>query len=206
MTNINKKKTGLIACICLSILLLSGCTQVKTPEIITNSTITILNKGRIISYLGEDLDKDYYKLEELSKMVIEESVKYNSAFENNPINVISVKMAEGSNDKVIVTTEYSDHKVYKETQEKDFFWGTIAEAKEAGYDLKVTLVSVKDNNTSISSEEISAMDKNHILIIEDNVNVRCPSKVLYLDKNSSVNEDGIVKVSDAEGLSYIITK
>lgn len=206
MTNINKKKTGLIACICLSILLLSGCTQVKTPEIITTSTITVSNKGHIISYLVDEFDKEYYKLEELSKMVIEEALKYNSDFEDNPINVISVKMAEGSNDKVIVTTEYNNHKAYKETHENEFFWGTIAEAKEAGYDLKVTLVSVKDNNTSISSEEISAMDKNHILIIKDNVNVRCPNKVLYLDKNSSVNEDGTVKVSNAEGLSYIITK
>ena len=206
MTNKIKKKTSLIACICLSILLLSGCTQVKTPDIITTSTITVLNKGRIISSLVEDFDKDYYKLEELSKMVMEEAVKYNSAYEDNPVNVLSVQMAEGSNDKVIVTTEYSNHKVYKETHEKEFFWGTIAEAKDAGYDLNVTLVSAKENNTSIGSEEILAMEKNHILIIEDNVDIRCPNKVLYLDKNASVNEDGTINVSDAEGLSYIITK
>lgn len=202
-----KKTAGFIVCICLSILLLTGCGQTKESNAVESSTIFVSGDGKITTYLVEDFEKDYYNLSELSQMVMDETAEYNRNAKENSVSVISVVMAEGRNDKVIVGIQYNNTDAYKDNNEIELFYGTVAEAKEAGYDLNVELISVSDSAATIGNAEILEMEKRHILIVEEKLNVACPKKVLFYSKEAFVNENGTINLSQTEeGLSYIIMK
>ncbi len=192
------------------ILSLCGCgEQEEIP--VTEPTLEITAEGELIAYLVEDFDKEYYDLAELDAMVrqeVAEFVKEQALVTENGkqgMSVETVSMAADGSAKVVVGLRFAGTDIYEMYFERGIFYGTVAEAQEAGYGLSAALVSVKDGE--IFTEESSKKHaRRKILITEDPVIIRCPKEVLYIGTNTSLTEEGFVDGTHSEGLNLIIMK
>lgn len=218
MSGMNKRALGslkkvvlLSACICLSAVLLTGCDQAQESAPITETTLSVLEKGAITYYLVEDFDRDYYSVTELNKMIQEEVQEYNNSLRRGTngeasLRVDSVEQATDGSSKVVVKFVFDSPDTYKEYSGVDFFYGTVDQAREAGYRLDISMVDAKDGVTAIGEKEISDSGNRHILITEDNARIICPKKVLYISEGAVLGSDGTVMAAQEEEYTYVITK
>lgn len=204
------KRAGVLAAgvFTLCTLLLTGCGQTKEPEVITESTISVTDKGIITMTLFGDFGKSRYDINELSSQVMQEATDFNSSHrkegEEDPVTVLAVELAADGSARASVSFRFANAQVFTEYNGTDLFYGTVGAAHEAGYDLDVELVSVKDN-TVIGKKEIYDLGTKHILIMEDKMRLVCPKSVLYLSEGA-VLEGKTVDASATEGLTYVIMK
>ncbi|MBR5248328.1 MAG: hypothetical protein IKV27_05235 [Lachnospiraceae bacterium] len=204
-----KIAVSLCGILCL-IMLLGGCGQSKVPSDLSVPAISVTGKGKVTAYIVEDFDKDYYDLAELRTMVEDELSKFNESRKGAEAEgaVAMVSLTETvvqEVPKAVLVLEFQDINCYREYFGKDLFYGTIAQAQKAGYDLNVEFTSVKDG-TTIGKTEIFGMGNSRILIVQDKVRIFGPGKAQYVTSGAAVKEDGSVEPSDAKDNTYIIMK
>ncbi len=219
-------KSGVSLCmiLCLAMLLI-GCGKVEVPEDLLVPAIAVTGKGEVTAYLVEDFEKDYYDLEELRTMVEKELGEFNESHreegsEEDIVRMVSLKVYQPNEialledngqlsdvplPKVVLALQFKDAAAYEAYTGRDLFYGTVAEANQAGYDLAVELASVKDG-TVIGKSQIYNKGNSHLLISQDNVRIYGPTKARYISPEATMNEDGSVEPSDTKDYTYIIMK
>lgn len=183
------------------LLLLVGC---NTPKLEDDQTNLILNKDQSVLYtIVEAFDEDYYKLDELEQMANDEIQEYNKTADGAEASLMSLIQEE---EKVVMKLQFTDASAFTGMIQLPLFVGTIDQALEEGYSLNVTLHNPAGDKT-VSEEEIKAMGKRHIAILQDNVLVQCFGKILYISEGASIQEKmpTVAKVTD-EKVNYIIFK
>ncbi len=189
---------------------LAGCGE-KEVIPVTEPTVEITADGELIAYLVEDFDKEYYDLGELDAMVREEVADYVSEQAlvtetgKEGLTVESVAMAADGSKKVVVALKFANSEIYADYFDVETFYGTVAQAQNAGYGLSAALTGVKDREI-FTEEEAEKNSRRKILVIEGSMIVRCPKEVLYIGNNTSLTEDGFVDCTQSEGLKLIIMK
>ena len=200
--------------VCLSLCaMFTGCGTGSDANVpITSNTLEVTEDGRLIAYIVEDFDKDYYDINELKTMVEDEAAKYNQAKASLvseagqvPITVEKVIMAEDGSKKAVVALNFANAAVYTDYMGLEAFYGTVAQATEKGYVLDGMLKAVKNDEPLIGETLKKSQDKT-ILIIKDAVTVRTYNKVQYLSKNASITAEGFVNAETKDELKYIIIK
>lgn len=199
---------AIISVLCAS-LFLSGCGEQESGVQITN--LQIEKDGRVISNIVEDFEKEIYTIEELDTMIQEEIAAYNKAVLDNTqhsqaISSEKVEISQEDQNKVLVTMLYASCEDYMAFNDEELFFGTIAQAKEAGFDLNVELVSASDDSHKITKEEIAGMADNHIFIIRENIQVTLSNKILYMTAGTELLNNKSFNVQNTDGLTYIIMK
>lgn len=212
MRHYKKKVLRLAACLLLLGLLLTGCgEQEEVYEPVTSNTIEVTEEGRLIAYIVEDFEKEYYDINELAEMVRTEIDAYNAKKPSLstqagqvPVLVDKVMMAEDGSAKAVVALNFQSTAAYEDYMGKEVFFGTVSEALEAGYELDEKLFDVKKGE-ALPANKLERNGKRTILIVEDSVSVRPGEKVLYLSNNAALTAEGYVDAA-GEGLKYIVTK
>lgn len=208
-----KKKTIiLMLMLLLSTLLFAGCSKETVYVPVTTNTIELTEEGRLIGYIVEPFEKDYYSISELETMVRSEIDEYNAGKQELsteagrlPILVDKVSMAEDGSKKAVVALNFQNAAVYEDYMGKDIFLGTVAEAMDAGYDVDGKLTEVK-GGTAFTGEKLQKAKDKKIVILEDTVSVRPTGKVQYLSTNAKETAEGFVDCTADEELKYIIYK
>lgn len=205
-----KKCKRIWGVILLTALCLCSCGEAKLPEVIDRPTVSLLKDGRVMAYLVEDFDKDYYDTEELSDMVVKEAEEYNNSkvqsLENGlPVTVRDVARVTGNEKKVCVAYEFSTADVYQHFLGQKLFSGTVMEAQMKNYKFDITLQSVKDGSELSGDALLENKDKK-IIVTDAKAVIYCSGKVTHVSKGAVYNEDGSVDATAAEGLVYIILK
>ena len=201
-----------VACLSLCAMFV-GCGKSEEVNVpITTNTVEVSEDGRLIAYIVEDFDKDYYDINELKSMVDEEIAAYNTAKANlvtqegsTPVIVEKVAMAEDGSKKAVVALSFQNAALYSDYMGKEAFLGTVSDAAEKGYVLDGMLKSVKNDELLIGEQLKKSQDKT-ILIIKDSVMVRTYNDVQYLSKNASLTKEGFVNAQTQGELKYIIIK
>ena len=212
----NYKKWLILAAACLSYctLFFTGCSEEQEAVYVpvTENSVEAAADGRVIGYIVEDFDKEYYDITELGDMVRAEIEIYN---EKNaslsteagraPVIVDKVSMAEDGSAKAVVELNFQNAAVYEDYMGTELFYGTLAEAEAAGYQLAGQLNSVKKGE-ALTAEQINKNSDWRVLIVEDTLWIRPGAKVQYLSGNVSLTDEGLVDGNTSEELKYIIIK
>ncbi len=182
-----------LAAIGACILALVGCGE--APEPISTSTIVLEADGSFTQYRVEDFDSRYYQLSELDGMIRQEVQDYVSGASGAPaVAVEQVDTLEGDQNRVMVALRFADCRVYEDymtrvdRQPRSLFYGTVGEAAE------------------VTAQQLQKLGDRHVLIFEDALQIRCPSKVLYTGGNVRLTEAGYVDGTEGEGLKYVVIK
>lgn len=192
---------GLIAVV----MLLSACGAAKVPDVIENSSLIIKEDGSVTAHVVDLFDKEYYQLDELSRMASQEVAAFNTSHSGTTreaIELEKVERLEGNPDAVIVSMQYDGAESYEEYNGKMLFFGTIAEAENAGYDfskMNQVLYNPKRDKSMVSSELAGEdMEKKHVILLAEQTRVYAPLKVAYMSENAKALEDGSI---DTAGIS-----
>ncbi len=200
-------------CLFLCAFMLMGCKEQETVYVpVTSNTVEAAKDGRLIAYIVEDFDKDYYDINELAEMVAAEADAYNrnnaSPFAEagqSPVQVEKVMMAEDGSAKAVVALSFRDAAVYRDYMGTELFYGTVSQAMQAGYDLEGRLFDVK-KGTELAKDKLEKNADRMVLIIREQVMIRTEGKVLSLSSNAVLTEQGYVDATADEGTKYIIIK
>ncbi len=196
MAVLHKRK--ILAGMLIGMMVLAGCNgAAKVPDEIEQTSLVIDKDGKVTSHMVDLFEKEHYDLEELRKMATQEVAAYNTSNQMGteaPVTVKEVKKA--SNSKVLVTYQYDSANTYAHYNNATLFYGTVAEAKEAGYNfdsLNQVLFSANGKKSKVSSElNDSDLSKKHIVLLAESTRVYCPYKVSYVSESAFVKEDGSV--------------
>lgn len=204
-----KRYAGIVAAV-LSVLCLglSGCGVQKANYEVTN--LQVDKDGRITHTIVESFDKDFYSVEGLTAMISEEIAELHA---EGKISLISAGIAENDVAKVVVVMQFAAGETYREYSGEEFFYGTVAAAKEAGYNLDIILQDSADAAKTIKSAD--GMESHHILITGESTEVNLPGKVLYYSEGVECIDSRTVRTTlpqEEDGnnqtmrLAYVITK
>ncbi len=185
----------------LCTMVFAGCGgAAKLPDVIENTSLRIDKDGGIESYTVGVFDKDYYDLEEMRRMGVEEVAEYNAGHqtgETAPLVLEEISNIAGSKETVLLSYSYDSARTYQDYHERKLFYGTVDEAVSEGYDFQeLNQVLLKaEGGGSIVSGDLEGMGKKHVVLLEEATRVYCPYKVAYFSDNAAVMEDGSIDTS-----------
>ncbi len=202
------KKSGVIAgCFLFLMILTVGCGKITLPEQIMTSTIAVSATGQVDYWLVERFEKDYYDVEELRQMVQNETDAFNAEHAGEGGNAMTFAGLERmpSGESVRLHLIFRDASCYKAYTGNELFYGTIAQAKAAGYQVGENLITVR-NGAAADAAKVSGMDRRHVLIVQEKVQIYGPRMPIYVSSGCVVEEDGaLTPAKDMEGNIYLIT-
>ncbi|MDE7268964.1 MAG: hypothetical protein K2N81_00645, partial [Acetatifactor sp.] len=170
----------------LCLLIFAGCGVAKIPDTVSDASLIIDKDGSITSYIAGVFDRDYYDLNDLKKMAQEEVAAYNTANQTGERALVvlkDVQVPEAGGQSVLVSYSYDSADTYQDYTGNLFFYGTVDEARKAGWqfeELNQMLYDTKSKK-SIVSKDLSAanMAKKHVILLAEGTRVYCPYKVAY---------------------------
>ena len=165
-------------CILCLAAMLTGCG--REPEV-TETTIEVKKNGQVVHTIIEDFSESYYNLDELESTIQQACDTYNASAGKEAVVLKAAK--ENDDHTVTVVMQYADASAYSAFNKLALFVGTVKDAFNAGYDLNVTLSSLKGDG-----EQIRVWDK-----------VRYGSEDVEATANAKT-----VSVTDADMLTYIL--
>lgn len=197
----NKKKISVILMITL-LVLLCGCAEQKVAA--DTTTVFVHKNGKITDAIVEDFGQSYYDASELQTMMNKEITAYNQTTGNVNSAVLSnFEVADGIAKAYIDFASAEDYGAFNQT---DCFFGTVADAYEAGYDLDVPLKSVSGDET-LDKNALLEKGNYKLLLIEEHVDVETYKKILYKSANVDIVDENHARVSsEADGFAYILLK
>lgn len=191
------------------VLSLSGCGQTaKLPEEVVNTSLVVEKDGKVISYLVNTFDKDFYSLDGLEEMVKNEAEEFNAAHTDTPEEALTVKTVQalGDGSMVQVVQEFDSADSYAEYNGQDLFYGTRVEALAQGSPVNKELVNAADGTPADPDKLEKALEKGHLIITNANAYIYCPYPVLYISEGVVMGEDGSVDASQSDGVVTILMK
>lgn len=181
----------------LGAVLLAGCGAPTVPDVVEQTSLIIDKEGGVVSHMVDVFDKAHYNLNELREMAGQEVAAFNTANQTGATPLVTmnaVETVEGS--KVRVTYSYDSAKTYEAYNNSTLFYGTVAEAKAAGYDfdsLNQVLFDAKGEDSIVSSElDNNKMSDKHVVLLAEKTRVYCPIKVGFASESAVIKEDGSV--------------
>ncbi|MDO4292722.1 MAG: hypothetical protein Q4C65_05750 [Eubacteriales bacterium] len=178
---------------------LTGCSGDDTPG---RTTIDVRKNGRVVHTIVENFTESYYNLDELTDSILQDCEAYNTAAGKQEV---TMKSAQENDGVVTVVMNYESAAAYSGFNKLALFSGTVKDAFNAGYDLDVTLQSMKEDGESIGKDELLGMGEKHIVVVREAADVRVWGKVRYATADASPTEDPrTVTVTDDETLTYIL--
>lgn len=178
----------------------TGCGS-KAEE--DTTTIAVEKDGSLTSTIVEAFDREYYDAEDLKEYTLDAVAVYNAAGSDREITVSKVEAKDGT---VRLQMKYGSAADYAGFNGKEIFAGTVAEAYEEGMDLDVTLTDVSEEGVSVGKSEILQMGEKKIVILEEDVAVRVPGKILYVSEGTELLQSKSAMVHPVNGKAYIIYK
>ncbi|MCR5755696.1 MAG: hypothetical protein K6G30_12905, partial [Acetatifactor sp.] len=124
------RKVKVLGMIALSVLMLAGCGGSKIPDVISETSLAVGSDGEITYYLVEDFDKEYYDISELTEMAMDDAAtfceKYDSEVQKAVMAVKKVEFVADNPEKVILTYEYENYKVFEAHTDGVLFFGPVS--------------------------------------------------------------------------------
>lgn len=194
---------GKLFVLLVGILLLGLLTACGQNDEIQSTNLKIGKEGTVTSTIVEDFDKDYYTVEGLEAMIQEEISAYNAG-KADAISLISVEVQDNMENKIIVNMKFASAEDYANFNKEDFFYGTVSQAIEAGYEIPQKLYSASDMTKTIRKEEINAMSGKHILIIAESTKVLLPQKAVYISEGVDLINHKEINVEYTDDPAYVI--
>ena len=196
-----KKRVLAAACICFLLMMLAGCGGAGVPDTVETTTICIDKKGGVTYYLAGAFDREYYQLEELTSMAMREAAEFCKSAGASAVTVEKAELVPEDGDRVVITYRFDSCDTFEGFNDSVLFYGTIGEAKEAGYAVNVVLTNDKGEEIPLDADT-----DRKVIITDAKALVYCPAKVTGVSGGAVLKEDGCVDTTAAEGTVTILLK
>ncbi len=218
MNNVKVKGVATVTLTMLALACFAGCGE-DTPDIaeMEDSTIYLTKDGTVTAYLVEEFDRDYYDITELEQMIQLEIEDYlsqaHAGEETVPVQLVDIcsprekngVVGLGQETTVAVCMEYASAEHYSAYNGCLLFFGTIKEALASGHSILADLTDISGEKL-LKKEEAQTMVEKHILILQEEMCVVVPYKVLYVSEGVEVEENTVIFDEEQGGPAYVIMR
>ena len=169
---------------------------------VDTTTVSFDKNGAVTETIIEDFSQPYYDVEELKGDISAEISGYNS--KSGDAEAIVLGEVELSEDKQIrVEMKFKTYADYKAFNEKELFWGTVADAYGAGYEF-TSMRDVNQEGVVLSAADVLEKGDMHIVVLEEAQQIIVPGKICYIsDGVSLVEEKRAVSLNEGQN-AFII--
>lgn len=178
------KKIRLLLAVGVLAGLLGACGMLGTA--VDTTTVSFDKNGKVTETIVEDFSQPYYDVEELKSDISAEIASYNSSVGDEAITLGEVELSDEK--QIRVEIEFKSYADYKAFNEKELFWGTVADAYGAGYEF----TSMRDVNLEgvvLSAADVLEKGDMHMVILDEAQQVIVPGKICYISDGVSVIEE-----------------
>lgn len=179
---------------------LAGC-ESKQAEF-TKSGIEVLDDNTINAVIIENFTADYYQMEELTQFVAEDVADYNAEMGSTAVTVGESSMENGT---IRLNLSFQSFDAYNGYMPEEVFIGNLQGAYDRGYNFERTLNSAEKEGQTIARADLMNMGNSKVIVVNGDLCVRCPSKILYYSTGMTLLDSKTVS-ADAEGDYFIIYK
>ena len=203
------KKFNTAGMLAVLMLCLTACGSGTDAGETDMNSLTLAKNGSVENTIVESFDKEYYDLEGLNTMIGDSIEQYCT---QNPTAEITLTRSEVTDDKVKVNMKYDSAATYMGYNSELLFVGTVQEAYAAGYDLNLSLASVRDETDRIGKQELLEMGEHHIVLMEipdsmeNGLRLECYGDILYVGDNISVVSKKTADIEQTQGVSVVVFK
>ena len=162
-----------ILCLLITVfisLVITGCKKDVAEEPIPDfkevNAIKVNEDLSISLTLVDTFTEDYYRTDELLKMLSDEASAFNGV--NGSGSLVAEKVEE-KDGYVNVVMRFSGREAYVAYNEAVFFVGTVEAALNSGLRLNQTLIDITDPEKSITGDDLASMKDTYILITNDHL-------------------------------------
>ncbi len=181
---------------CLFFIFLTGC-SLKSYD---KTTLEFAKNGSIGLHIVEQFDESKYDFEELKALNEAEINVYNSYGKSQVTNK-GCTLKDGI---VRIDIEYEEDDAYFDMNNVILFYGTVTDAKKAGYNL-VNKIASTEGFGLIDQNDWASLGAQHIAIVSEEISVKMPGKIYYADGGVTLTGSDRADVS-GEGLHYIVSE
>lgn len=189
----------------LLLLLLTACSHIEKAK---ENGIYVDKSGKITEAIVEDFEEEYYSKEELKVNIVSAIETYNKEKKEDRISLKKFGMKDK---KIKAVLQYESYKDYQNFNKVALFAGTIKEAKKAGIDLEVSVLSNENKRSSRLLSDLQKEKAYKVIIVDRQLHVEVQGKILFAGDNVKIedkhNAKAIYGQEMAKGAySYIIYK
>nr|MBQ8252218.1 hypothetical protein [Lachnospiraceae bacterium] len=155
---------------------------------VDTTTVSFAKDGEVTEIIVEDFSQPYYDMEELKTDIQAEISQYNAnAGAEDAVELGDVELTDEN--VICVEMNFKSSEDYKAFNEKELFWGTVADAYSAGYEF-TSMRDAGQEGVVLSAKDVLEKGDMHIVILEEAQQVVVPGKIAYISDGISVIEDG----------------
>ncbi|NCB91154.1 MAG: hypothetical protein EOM40_01075 [Clostridia bacterium] len=184
-----------IALVLSAVVLLSGCGKI---EDVTESTVTVDEKGVVTEALVETFSSEQYDLTELESSVKELVDAYNKDAGKTQV---TLKKTEVKDETAHVLMEYGTDDDYRGFNQVDFFAGTVKDAVKDEYSFSGDFTDKSGKDVSEGTVPDNCEDAK-VVIIREPLCVLVPGTILYVSKNMEILGNDRARLVDDTGIPY----
>lgn len=174
------KKARMLMAACALLLMLTACGSSENKNYDT-TTVYIGKDQEVSEYIVEDFDKSYYNTEELRQNIEQTIQEYNEKNGASDLVVLDQYGLSGDSAKLNVRIKYKNAKDYGSIHNREFFVGTVSEAKEAGFVLDGLHAAQAQSAKELTPVE--QMTQEMIVICEEEMDVEIGGDILYISES-----------------------
>ncbi len=197
-----KKIPIIMLAMILSAYLLAGCGNGKPVLSADMDTVSIKKDGTIEHMIITRFEKDYYNIDGLTATAQEKIAGFSDGTDN-----IMLESAEEKDGKIIVKMIYKTGDDYTQFNNRELFYGTVAEASAMGFSVRNIF---SEDGTAL--KDTKQIWENHVVIIQtkegEGLDINVYDKILYTSENitRSGNNDAIITAGESDMISCIVFK
>ncbi len=164
---------------------------------VDTTTVSFDKDGEIKETIVEDFAQPYYDVEELKNDIQKEISQYNTAAGTEDAVVLGE--VQLTDEKVVyVEMKFKSSADYKAFNEKELFWGTVADAYAAGYEF-TTMRDVSQEGVVLSAKDVLEKGDMHLIVLEEAQQIIVPGTIRYIsDGVSVVEEDRALNLNEGQ--------
>ena len=195
-------------------LILNGCNKAEDGEEIPDfknvNALKVNDDLSITKTLVDSFLEDYYRTDELLKMLSEEANTFNLEYGAGSLVAEKVEEQDGL---VNVVMKFSGREAYVSYNEAVFFVGTVEVALGNGLRLNQDLVNINDPDKTISNDNLSSMGDTYILITNEHhilspMTIETFGRISYVTKGIEpwIGRNSVSITAIQDDLIYILFK
>ncbi len=162
------------------------------------TTIVFESNGELVLHIVDEFDESLYNYEELKALNEAEVNVYNS-YGKGKVTIEDSSLKEGT---VSISMRYDSDDAYFDTNNVILFYGSVDDARNAGYNLTGKVTGTGGEGT-LEQSIWDGMSSQRVVVVSENIDVKLPGKILYAGEGVTLT--GAKKATvEGEGLHYVI--
>lgn len=190
-------------------IVLAGCEKGDSWEKWTQEQMAIDKDGQIIYCVTDTFDKNYYDLEELTGMAVQEAAQYNGEHkkgDSTPVTIAEIAKINETSNVVRVVYQFDGYESYSGFIGTKFYFVTLEEAIQKKLIFTGSELYGPSGTITLDEATKEKMKSRHVLVTDVKTLIGLPYDAQYYSHDVKILEDGTADTTGCEDVAVILLK